>query len=175
MYKLRPLSELKKYEGNPRKILDEDLARLIQSVRDNPQYFEARPIILSDRTGDLVIIAGNQRYEAASFLELDVVPTFLIQGLTEQKEREIAIRDNVSNGVWDYDILHNEWNAIELAEWGLNIQFDDIAEEEEKPEKPANTTIKLEYTLEDYERVKNYLALIDSSPEQAVWKLCGFN
>ncbi len=42
----------------------------------------ARPMILSDRTGELVIIAGNMRYRAAEKLGLKKVPTFLISGLT---------------------------------------------------------------------------------------------
>lgn len=150
------------------------MARLVQSIRDNPEYFNARPLILSDRTGEIVIIAGNQRYEAAMFLKMKRVPTYLIKGLSEEEEREIIIRDNVSNGVWDYDELYNSWNEFELTKWGLDIKFPDYTEEAPEPTETISTTIRLEYTREDYERVKNYLALIDASPEQAVWKLCGF-
>lgn len=173
MYELRPIENLVKLENNPRRITDTDLAKLVQSVRDNPDYFQARPLILSDRTGELVIIAGNQRYEAAKFLELDLVPTYLLSGLTEQREKEIIIRDNVSNGEWNYEALHNEWNEFDLKDWGLSVAFP--ATEEEEPEQPQieSTTIKLEYTLEDYIRVKDQLAKIASSPEQAVWKLLG--
>lgn len=60
----RKLEELKKLENNPRTISDEQLDKLKESIRNNPDYFEARPIILSDRTGELIIIAGNQRYDA---------------------------------------------------------------------------------------------------------------
>ena len=59
----RKLEELKKLENNPRTISDEQLDKLKESIRNNPDYFEARPIILSDRTGELIIIAGNQRYQ----------------------------------------------------------------------------------------------------------------
>jgi ParB-like chromosome segregation protein Spo0J len=84
----RKLTEIKKLPGNPRIIRDKQFKTLCDSIRDNPKYFEARPIILSNRTGELVIIAGNQRYEAAKFLKLKEVPTYLIEGLTEAKERE---------------------------------------------------------------------------------------
>jgi hypothetical protein len=60
----RNLSDLYKLENNPRSIKDEDMQRLCESISDNHDYFEARPIILSNRTGKLVIIAGNMRYEA---------------------------------------------------------------------------------------------------------------
>jgi ParB-like chromosome segregation protein Spo0J len=101
----RKLSELQKLPGNPRTIRDKQFKTLCDSIRDNPKYFEARPVILSDRTGSLVIIAGNQRYEAAKTLKLKEVPTFLIEGLSEEKEREIVIRDNISNGDFDFSIL----------------------------------------------------------------------
>jgi len=41
--------------------------------------------------------------------------------LTEEKEREIMIRDNIANGEWDYDKLANEWDAGLLNEWGLDV------------------------------------------------------
>lgn len=116
----RPLSELKKLENNPRIIKKKDFERLKQSVKDNPDYFEARPLILSDRTGELVIIAGNQRYEAAKAIGMDEVPTVLLKGLSPEREREIVIRDNINNGEWDFDELFNSWDADMLSKWGLD-------------------------------------------------------
>jgi ParB-like chromosome segregation protein Spo0J len=118
--KYEKLSKLKVLSNNPRKITEEDLAILKESISKNKLYFEARPLILSDRTGELVIIAGNQRYLAARGLGLKEVPTFLISNLTEEQEREIIIRDNVSNGEWDFEKL-KEWDSIELGEWGLEV------------------------------------------------------
>ena len=120
----RKLSTLKKLEGNPRIIRDKQFKTLCDSIRDNPKYFEARPIILSDRTGEMVIIAGNQRYEAAKSLKLKEVPTFLIEGLDEAKEREIIIRDNISNGEFDFDELANSWSDLPLVEWGVDLPED---------------------------------------------------
>lgn len=118
----RKLADLKKLENNPRKISKKDFDILVQSIRDNQDYFEARPILLSDRTGDLVIIAGNQRYDAAKAIGMKEVPTYLLSGLSEEREREIIIRDNVSNGEWDLDILVNEWNKDQLESWGLEVE-----------------------------------------------------
>lgn len=117
----RKLSELKELQGNPRKISATAFEALCESIAGNEQYFEARPLILSDRTGELVIIAGNQRFKAAKKLKLKTVPTYLLAGLTEEKEREIVIRDNVQAGDWDYDILANEWDTAALADWGVPI------------------------------------------------------
>lgn len=49
----RKLSEMKKLDGNPRKITQEQMETLKQSLEANRDYFEARPLILSDRTGEL--------------------------------------------------------------------------------------------------------------------------
>lgn len=149
----RKLSELKKLPNNPRTIKKDDMERLKKSIKDNPDYFEARPIILSNRTGDLVILAGNQRYEAAKALGMDKVPTFLLEGLTEAREREIIIRDNVSNGEWDMDALANEWDTQELTDWGVDINWEEPEQEvveDEAPEvsdEPADSVLGGVYQL----------------------------
>jgi hypothetical protein len=135
--KYRKLSDIKTLQGNPRILKDEQFEILCKSIIDNPEYFYARPLILSDRTGKLIIIAGNQRYKAAKELKLKEVPTFLMKGLTEEKEREIIVRDNHSNGEWDFDMLRS-WDQEELIEWGLVIpDLKDPGEEvEEKIKEP---------------------------------------
>jgi ParB-like chromosome segregation protein Spo0J len=64
----RKLTELKKLDNNPRTIKKQDMDKLVESIKNNQDYFEARPLILSNRTGELVILGGNQRYEAAKKL-----------------------------------------------------------------------------------------------------------
>lgn len=117
----RPIRDLKELPGNPRTIKKDQFEKLKKSIKDNADYFEARPIILSNRTGENIILAGNQRYKAAKAIGLDAVPTILLEGLTEEREKEIIIRDNVENGDWDMDILANEWDPAELEEWGVDV------------------------------------------------------
>lgn len=124
--KYRYLSELTELEGNPRTITKDNMNKLVQSIKDNQDYFEARPIICSDRTGKLVILAGNQRYKAAKIAGIEEVPVIILHGLTEEKEREIIIRDNVELGDWDMDILANEWEVEDLKDWGVDINWDDV-------------------------------------------------
>lgn len=62
----RKLTDLAKLPNNPRTIKDESFKSLCKSIQDNPDYFEARPVILSDRTGEFVIIAGNQNAQTRS-------------------------------------------------------------------------------------------------------------
>lgn len=134
--KYRSVKDLKKLPNNPRIIRDDDFERLCNSIRAHPDFFEARPLILSDRTGELIIIAGNQRYEAARALRLKEVPTCLLPNLTEAREREIIIRDNISNGEWNFDIIANEWDDLPLEDWGLDVPtFDGIDVDESDGEK----------------------------------------
>lgn len=125
----RKLEDLKKLENNPRTISSKDFQILVKSIQDNPDYFEARPLLLSDRTGELVIIAGNQRYDAAKAIGMKEVPTYLLHGLTEEREREIVIRDNVNNGEWDIDKLTEEWSDLDLADWGLDLAIEEDEQE----------------------------------------------
>jgi hypothetical protein len=120
----RKLSTLKKLEGNPRIIRDKQFQNLVASIKENPKFFESRPLILSNRTGSLVIIAGNQRYEAAKAAGLKEAPTYLMEGITEEKEREITIRDNTQQGAWDMDALANNWSDLPLVEWGVDLPED---------------------------------------------------
>jgi hypothetical protein len=127
----RAIADLKELPGNPRTIKKDQFEKLKQSIKDNADYFEARPIILSDRTGELVILAGNQRYKAAKAIGLKEVPTILLPNLTEEREKEIIIRDNVENGDWDWDALFNEWDTDKLQEWGVNNIKQSIQDEKD--------------------------------------------
>lgn len=118
-------SDIKELVGNPRTITKEDFDRLKTSIKDNPEYFEARPLIVSDRTGEMVVIAGNQRLRAAKALGIEQVPAVVLHNLTEEKEKEIVIRDNVSNGRWDMDLLANNYDIGDLADWGVAVNLKD--------------------------------------------------
>ena len=144
----RAITDLKELPGNPRTIKKDQFEKLKQSIKDNADYFEARPIILSDRTGELVILAGNQRYKAAKAIGLKEVPTILLPNLTEEREKEIIIRDNVENGDWDWDALFNEWDTDKLQEWGVTNIKQSIQDEKDITENPP--TIVTSFITFDY-------------------------
>ena len=114
----RKLSEIKPNPKNPRKGTKEAVEKLAESIKGNPKFFEARPILLSDRTGELVIIGGERRSEAAALLKMKTVPTILISGLNEDEEDEIMIRDNTHAGIWD-DKKLLAWQKDKLKTWGV--------------------------------------------------------
>lgn len=147
--KYRKLVDLEPLHNNPRYMKEGDAATLCESLRNNPEYFEARPLILSNRTGIDVIIAGNMRYACAVDIGLKEVPTILIPGLTEEKEREIIIRDNVNNGSWDYDALANSYDKDELIEWGVPALWDlDEEDNEDGSVAPLPSSIKMTIQFE---------------------------
>lgn len=114
----RNISELKPNPKNPRFATDEEIASLARSISENPKYFEARPVLLSDRTGEFVIIGGEQRTKAAKSLNLQKVPTILFSGLNEDSEDEIMILDNTHAGRWDRAKLDN-WPNHMLRKYGM--------------------------------------------------------
>jgi hypothetical protein len=115
------VSDLRKHPNNPRIIKDNQYHTLKASIEANPELLEARPVILSDRTGKLTIIGGNQRFQVVKDLGWLTIPGVLFPDLTEEKERELMIRDNVSNGEWDFQILAADWDSVQLQEWGLDV------------------------------------------------------
>lgn len=161
------LSELVKLENNPRTIKKADFEKLKTSIKNNPDYFEARPIICSDRTGENVILGGNQRYEAAKALGIEEVPVIVLHNLDEEREREIVIRDNVSNGDWDFDILANEWDADLLSEWGVGIRGLDIEIDRITDEASLNVLSELSDDT-NYDSMKFFRKRVDGEIEQEI-------
>lgn len=122
---------LRKNPNNPRIVKDTMYQKLLASLQSTKgrEVFEARPCIVSTRLGKNTIIAGNTRFQAAKDLGWEAVPTVIMENLTELEEQEIAIRDNVSNGEWDFDTLYNEWDTEKLEEWGVELPIKSDFEE----------------------------------------------
>jgi len=122
------LEKLQPHIDNPRKINFRQLEKLCDSIKNNPEYFEARPIICNT---EYVIYAGNSRYKAAKKLGLEKVPVHVMD-LPEDKMREIMIRDNVNNGEWDISILANDWNFDLLNDFGIEFKSNSKEEQDEQ-------------------------------------------
>lgn len=128
------------------------MERLVDSIRING-FWKHRPITLSDRSGELVVIAGNQRLKAAKKLKLSEVPTVLYSDLTEEQEAEIVLRDNINNGDWDVSLLDDSWrDKIDFDFIGLEIP--EVEDEEEKP-KIKGKTEEPEDSIEEEEPEEN--------------------
>lgn len=111
---------LKPNKINPRKITIRQVEKLSASLKDNPEYFEARPVICD---AQYTVWAGHSRLKAAKHLGLKEVPVHVID-LPEEKMKEIMIRDNVNNGEWDTNIIADLWDdeLNLLADFGLEFK-----------------------------------------------------
>lgn len=129
----RKVSDLNVLTNNPRKITKANFEKLVDSIKING-FWEHRALPLSDRTGNLSILAGHQRLKAAKKLKMKEVPTILYHGLTEEQEKEIILRDNVNNGEWDFSILETDpfFNDTDFEFMGIT---DFMAEDEPKKKK----------------------------------------
>lgn len=114
------VSEIKNNPNNPRLIKDDKFKKLVASIKEFPEMLDAREIVVNK---DHVILGGNMRFKAAKEAGLKEVPVKIVDW-DEDKQREFIIKDNVSGGEWDWDILANEWDAEELDEWGLDTPDD---------------------------------------------------
>ena len=156
----RPLADMKPNPKNPRKAVDGGIEALAESIAQNPEFFEARPILLSDRTGENVIIGGERRSEAARYLGMEKAPSILFHGLTEEQEDEIMIRDNTHSGKWDEDLL-KQWPNELLAKWNAPRWVEHTPEDLQKLFTPSEEKVKPTYIIievpvgEDKESIKS--------------------
>ena len=112
------INELKSNPNNPRLIKDHKFKQLVKSIQDFPQMLELRPIVIDENN---MVLGGNMRLKACLEAGLTDVPVIHANNLTEEQKKEFIIKDNISFGEHDWDVLANEWNIIELDEWGLDI------------------------------------------------------
>lgn len=111
------ISEIKPNPDNPRVIKDDAFKKLVQSIKEFPEMIEAREIVVNT---DMVILGGNMRFRALKEAGVTDVPVKIVDW-SEDKQREFVIKDNVSGGEWDYDMLANQYELEELSAWGLDL------------------------------------------------------
>ncbi len=111
------IKDIKPNPGNPRVITSGEFKKLVQSLKNFPEMIEAREIVVNT---DHVILGGNMRYRAAVEAGAAELPVKVVDW-DEKKQREFVIRDNVSNGDWDLEILEQDWKNKELDDWGVPL------------------------------------------------------
>ncbi len=125
------INKLKPNQANPRIIKDKKFKKLIKSIKEFPEMLDLRPIVVAE---DMTILGGNMRYKACIDAGLKEVPVTIAKGLTDAQKQEFIVKDNVGFGEWEWDMLANEWDSVQLAEWGLDVweNQDDVIEEEDE-------------------------------------------
>ena len=77
-----------------------------------------RPIVVDE---DMMVLGGNMRLKASKDAGLKEVWIEVAEGLTEEQKQEFIVKDNVGFGEWEWDMLANEWDSVQLSEWGLDV------------------------------------------------------
>jgi site-specific DNA-methyltransferase (adenine-specific) len=142
------LSQLKEYSDNPRKITTELLEKLASHISEDG--YHQRIIVDSDYT----IIGGHQRKKALYMAGYDddneievLMPN---RKLSAEEVDRLNIRDNLSFGEYDFDILTERFDMEDLVSFGMDkdlltpifdtMTLDGIGEEEaiDLPEEPTS-------------------------------------
>ena len=161
---------VKSNPNNPRIIKDDKFKKLVASIQEFPKMLEIRPIVVNN---DMIVLGGNMRLKACIHAGLKEVPIIKVSDLTEQEQKQFIIKDNVSGGEWDWNMLANEWDAEELDAWGLDVpDFGKELEAEEDDFDAPEGGIETDIVLGDLFDIGEHRLLCgDSTDSDAVAKL----
>ena len=155
---LLPIKSVKVNPNNPRILKDEKFNKLKQSITDAPWMLDARPIVIDE---DYIVLGGNMRYQALKDLGYKEIHCVQLANLTPEQKQEFIIKDNVSFGEWDWEVLANEWDVEKLEEWGLDLPTyetqpnysileDTNADTLNQMEQGVKKAIQIEFDIDDY-------------------------
>jgi hypothetical protein len=125
------LYKIKGNPNNPRIIKNDKFKKLVKSIQEFPEMLEKRPIVVDE---DMMVLGGNMRLKASKDAGLKEVWIDIAEGWTKEQKDEFVVKDNVNFGEWEWDMLANEWDSVQLAEWGLDVwenQDDAIVEDDD--------------------------------------------
>lgn len=92
------VNDLVPYPHNPRKVDEEKLLALMNSMDKDPEFIKARPLLVNSHEGrEGVVIAGNQRLTAAKELGWDKIPVVIVD-VNERTEKDWNLKDNILAG-----------------------------------------------------------------------------
>jgi uncharacterized protein YegJ (DUF2314 family) len=148
MKQLLKISKIKGNPKNPRIIKNDKFKTLKHSIKTMPGYMKLRPVIIDE---NMMVLGGNMRLKASIDLDKKEIWTDMFTqadcddmnkiAVKEKRETKtyleycdaIIIKDNVSSGEWEWDILANDWDSVLLNEYGLDVwqNNDDISDIDE--------------------------------------------
>lgn len=150
---------------NPRQWTASDVDRIANSLRETPELFEARPLLVYPLEKKFIILGGNLRHEGAKRNKAKDAPCIVFPADTPiEKLKEIVIKDNGAFGAWDYDNLANEWGDLPLVDWGVPAWKEEETNADDKPDlsDSIDYEFKLEITCEtESEQEKMYNELTE--------------
>tara|TARA_Y100000114_G_scaffold157145_1_gene187398 strand:+ start:980 stop:1429 length:450 start_codon:yes stop_codon:yes gene_type:complete len=122
------INKIRANNKNPRVIKGVKFKKLVASIEELPSMLKLRPIVVDE---DYTILGGNMRYKACIEAGLKEIPIIVASELSEDDKKAFIIKDNVSYGEWDWDILSNNYEYTELDEWAIDLPSDMFKEDNE--------------------------------------------
>jgi hypothetical protein len=169
------IKDIKSNPNNPRIIKDERFEKLKKSIKEFPKMMALRPMVINQ---DNIVLGGNMRLKALKELGYTELPNEWVkraEDLTDEEARRFIIADNVGFGQHDWEMLANEWDSVELEDWGLDAwqNIDDIETSDEfsLPDGDKEPFQQMTFTLADEqaEQIKNAIVNIKLTEE---YKYC---
>lgn len=117
------VKDLRNNPNNPRKN-DGAVDSVAKSIE---KYGFRNPLIVDENR---IVYCGNTRLKASRKLGLEEVPCIVVNDLTEQQMKELALLDNKTNEIaeWDFEMLDDILKDVELddfdLDWGIDKQLD---------------------------------------------------
>ena len=110
--------------SNPRTWTQSDIGRTAASIKEDPDFLEDRPLLVTPGDLGFIVFAGNLRHEGAEAAKLKKVPCVVYTPENDADRATIvrrAMKDNGSFGSWDWDELANSWDDMPLQDWGVPV------------------------------------------------------
>lgn len=120
--------------ANPRKN-DGAVDSVAKSIE---KYGFRNPLIIDENN---IVWCGNTRLKASKKLKLEEVPCIVVKDLNEQQMTELALLDNKTNEIaeWDLDMLKDILEEVDLSDFGdidwdilNNLEFEQNNEEDDE-------------------------------------------
>jgi site-specific DNA-methyltransferase (adenine-specific) len=133
-----PLKELRPFERNPRTITEAQFRKLKESLLEDGYHSRIKV------TRDFRVIGGHQRLRALKELGYVDIPVLVpSREIDDETFKRVLLRDNHSNGMFDMDMLSNDYDLEFLRDMGLHDVMDipTIEQNEENAAMPGATKV----------------------------------
>ncbi len=140
------INDLIEYEHNPRSMSKKDFDKLVRNIKEDGYH---QRVIVDTKN---MIVGGHSRKKAllaAGFKPSDLIEVLKAsRPLSDIEFKRLNIRDNLSFGDFDFDILANNFEIDNLIDWGMDANmFPNIEPELEVVEKKKDDENKLKCEL----------------------------
>ena len=90
-----------------------------------------------------------------------VASVICVEQMSEEEQREFVIKDNIGFGEWNFEVLANEWDDVQWAEWGMNLpQPEDTEEKEEAKQEEKKPDYIVEIRCQSEEDYKHTFQIL---------------